>query len=186
MAMAELHVVGALRNKRAELAGVVSQLEKQLAQKRLNLTHLDATMRLFDPQVRPNEIRPKQQRERSAWFRPGECLRLTYDELRDATEPMTTRELAERIMRVKAMPTIVAVSWFRRRCSVRSTEPRRRSFASRSRASSAGGWARRRGQIASSRRNQPMACTAWPPNDAIRLLAVADAGQVLTPSRLLA
>jgi hypothetical protein len=56
--MAELHVVGALRNKRAELAGVVSQLEKQLAQQRMNLTHLDATMRLFDPQVRGNEIRP--------------------------------------------------------------------------------------------------------------------------------
>ena len=28
-----------------------------------------------------------------------------YDELRDATQPMTTRDLAERIMRVKAMPT---------------------------------------------------------------------------------
>ncbi|MBA3834223.1 MAG: hypothetical protein H0X34_20485 [Chthoniobacterales bacterium] len=103
--MAELHVVGALRNKRAELAGVVSQLEKQVAQQRMNLTHLDATMRLFDPQVRPNEIRPKQQRERSAWFRSGECLRLIYDELRDATQPMTTRDLAERIMRVKVMPT---------------------------------------------------------------------------------
>jgi hypothetical protein len=102
--MAELHVVGALRAKRAELAGVVSQLEKQVAQQRMNLTHLDATMRLFDPQVRPNEIRPKQQRERSAWFRSGECLRLIYDELRDATQPMTTRDLAERIMRVKAMP----------------------------------------------------------------------------------
>jgi hypothetical protein len=103
--MAELHVVGALRNKRAELAGVVGQLEKQLTQQRMNLTHLDATMRLFDPQVRPSEIRPKQQRERSAWFRPGECLRLIYDELRDAAQPMTTRELAERIMRVKVMPT---------------------------------------------------------------------------------
>ena len=70
----------------------------------MNLAHLDATMRLFDPQVRPSEIRPKQQRERSAWFRPGECLRLIYDELRDAAQPMTTRELAERIMRVKAIP----------------------------------------------------------------------------------
>ena len=61
-------------------------------------------MRLFDPDIRPNTIRPKQQRARSAWFRPGECLRLIYDELRDAARPMTTRELAERIMRVKAMP----------------------------------------------------------------------------------
>ena len=103
--MAELHVVGALRNKRAELAGLVGQLEKQLVQQRANLTHLDATMRLFDPDTRPQGIRPKQQRERSAWFRQGECLRLIYDELRDAAQPVTTRELAERIMRLKAMPT---------------------------------------------------------------------------------
>jgi hypothetical protein len=61
-------------------------------------------MRLFDPEIRPNDIRPKQPRARNVWFRPGECLRLIYDALREATQPVTTRELAERIMRVKAMP----------------------------------------------------------------------------------
>ena len=81
--MAELHVVSALRNKRAELAGMVGQLEQQLARQRTNLAHLDATMRLFDPDIRPQEIRPKRQRARSAWFRQGECLRLIYDELRN-------------------------------------------------------------------------------------------------------
>jgi hypothetical protein len=60
-------------------------------------------MRLFDPDIRPKDIRPKQPRERNAWFRQGECLRLIYDELREATQPVTTRELAERIMRVKAI-----------------------------------------------------------------------------------
>jgi hypothetical protein len=102
--MAEPHVVGALRRKRADLAGTVLQLEKRLIQERANLTHLDATMRLFDPHSRPEEIRPKRSRQRSAWFRQGECLRLLYDELRGAPEPMTTRELTERIMRVKSMP----------------------------------------------------------------------------------
>ena len=47
MAMAELHVISALPNKRAEPAGTLRQLEQQLA----NLAHLDATMRLFDPNV---------------------------------------------------------------------------------------------------------------------------------------
>ena len=102
--MAGLHVIGALRNKRAELAGTLRQLEQQLVQQRANLTHLDATLRLFDPDIRPTDIRPKQQRARNVWFRPGECLRLIYDELRDATQPVTTRELAEGIMRVKAIP----------------------------------------------------------------------------------
>ena len=102
--MAEPHVIVALRNKRAELAGMLRQLEQQLGQQRADLAHVDATMRLFDPNIRPNDIRPRQPRERNAWFRPGECLRLIYDELREATQPVTTRELAERIMRVKAIP----------------------------------------------------------------------------------
>jgi hypothetical protein len=102
--MAELHVMHALRNKRAELAGTLIQLEQQLVRQRADLTHLDATMRLFDPDIQPNEIHPRQRRSHSAWFRHGECLRLLYDELRDALQPMTTRELAERIMRVKAIP----------------------------------------------------------------------------------
>lgn len=103
--MAELHVIGALREKRSELGGVMKQLEQRLEQHRAALAHLDATMRLFDPDIRPQEIRPRQQRARSAWFRPGECLRLIYDELRDASQAVTTRELAIRIMRTKDMPT---------------------------------------------------------------------------------
>jgi hypothetical protein len=102
--MAEPHVIGALRNKRAELAGALHQLEQQLARDRTNLAHLDATMRLFDPNIRPKDIRPRQPRTHNAWFRHGECLRLIYDELHEAAQPVTTRELAERIMRVKAMP----------------------------------------------------------------------------------
>jgi len=102
--MAEPHVIGALSNKRAELAGLVSQLERQLAQQQANLAHLDATMRLFNPDIQPNRIRPKQPRARSVWFRPGECLRLIYDELREAAQPMTTHQLAERIIHVKALP----------------------------------------------------------------------------------
>ena len=61
-------------------------------------------MQLFDPVIRPKDIRPKQQRARNVRFRQGECLRLIYDALREAAQPLTTRELAERIMRLKAMP----------------------------------------------------------------------------------
>jgi hypothetical protein len=102
--MAEPHVMHALRSKRAELAGTLLQLEQQLVQQRADLTHIDATMRLFDPDIQPDEIRPRRGQPHSAWFRHGECLRLIYDELRDAPQPMTTRELTERIMRIKAIP----------------------------------------------------------------------------------
>jgi hypothetical protein len=82
----------------------VSRLEQQLLTHRASLTHVDATMLLFDPNSRPQEIRPRQQRARNSWFRPGECLRLIYDVLRDTPEPVTTREVAERIMHLKAIP----------------------------------------------------------------------------------
>jgi hypothetical protein len=88
--MAELHVIGALRIKRAELAGALRQLEHQLVQQRANLAHVDATMQLFDPNIRPKDIRLKQPRARNAWVRQGECLRLIYDALREATQPPTT------------------------------------------------------------------------------------------------
>ena len=96
--------VTALRNKRAAITGEIAMHEREIDRLRADLVHLDATMRLFDPNVRPKDIRPRQQRTHNAWFRHGECLRLIYDELREATQPVTTRELAERIMRVKAIP----------------------------------------------------------------------------------
>ena len=47
-------------------AGTLIQLEQQLVRQRADLTHIDATMRLFDPDIKPNEILPKQRR--STWL----------------------------------------------------------------------------------------------------------------------
>ena len=41
--MAESHVVSALVNKRAEIAGLIARTEQQLGQFRADLVHLDAT-----------------------------------------------------------------------------------------------------------------------------------------------
>lgn len=101
--MAEPQVIGGLRDKRAELAGMANRLEQELAQHRASLVHLDATMRLFDPDIRPEAIRPRQLRAHNDWFRPGECLRLIYDVLRDAAQPVTTRDLAGRIIAAKGI-----------------------------------------------------------------------------------
>jgi hypothetical protein len=101
--MGEPHVVSALRDKRSELAGLVIQLEKQLGQHRVNLAHIDATMRLFDPDIQPEAVRANQPRGRNEWFRPGECRRLIYDVLRDAPGPMTTREITEAVAAAKGI-----------------------------------------------------------------------------------
>ena len=102
--MGELLIVDVLRNKRSELVGLMSRLEQQLAQHRGSLIHLDATMRLFDPGMLSQDTDPAQQHERVSWFRPGECRRLIYDVLRDAAQPLATRELAERVMAARGTP----------------------------------------------------------------------------------
>ena len=104
--MTELHVMDALREKRSELSGIVSRLEQQLVQHRDSLTHLDATMRLFDPDMLPQDTNSASQRDRVSWFRPGECRRLIYDLLRDAPQPLATRDLAERVMAAKSIPVV--------------------------------------------------------------------------------
>jgi hypothetical protein len=103
--MVEPPIMDALRNKRSEVAGLVKDLEQLLVKHRASLLHLDATMRLFDTNIDAGELASNQQRAITTGLRHGECLRLIYDALRDAPQPLTTRELAERIIEVKAMPS---------------------------------------------------------------------------------
>ncbi len=65
---AEADVISLLRDKRTELTGIVVQMVRQLAQRRANMTHLDATMQLFDTDLRPGDVHPRQERPRSIWF----------------------------------------------------------------------------------------------------------------------
>jgi hypothetical protein len=100
--MEELQIIGGLRDKRAELVGIVGRLEQQLADHRVSLTHLDATMRLFDPELLL-AVPDLQPRERASWFRPGECLRTIYDVLREAPQPLTTRDVARGVIAAKGI-----------------------------------------------------------------------------------
>ena len=70
MDMAESHVVSALTNKRAEIAGMIARAQQQLGQFRADLVHLDA-IRLFAPAMEPETIPPKRIRQSDLWFEPG-------------------------------------------------------------------------------------------------------------------
>ena len=66
--MAQSQVIGVLSNKRAEPAATAMLIQQQLVQHRTNLGISDATMRLFESEIQPKEIRAELQRARSAWF----------------------------------------------------------------------------------------------------------------------
>jgi hypothetical protein len=100
-AMAEPHVISALKAKRAEIAGELAGLAKEIALRQADLQHVDATLRLFAPDFAPEAIRPKQQRMHSIWFRRGERARLTFDILRAARAPLTAIEIVQRLMAAK-------------------------------------------------------------------------------------
>jgi hypothetical protein len=87
-----------LREKRAELTGILDSLERQANARRADLAHLDATIRLFDLTDVLVAVQPARRPRYNDWFHPGECRRRIHDVLRDATEPMTTRDIVEKIM----------------------------------------------------------------------------------------
>jgi hypothetical protein len=90
-----LTVSGLLR-KRAEIAGQIESLQSQLGQMLANLDHLDASIRVFAPEI--ENLPVKAVAPPNAAFR-GEVSRFLLDQLRAADgEPLTTFELAEAIM----------------------------------------------------------------------------------------
>ena len=103
--MTELDVIGALQNKRTELTGTLRQLEQQLAQHRINLAHLDATMRLFDTDTQPNALPSQPPAAPQCLVSPGRVHPVDLRRVaRGPQRPITTRELAERLMCIKGLP----------------------------------------------------------------------------------
>lgn len=101
--MAEAHVVSALRAKRAELAGVIVQLERDTAQRRADLAHVDGAIRLFAPTAVPEAIGPKAARRRNQWFGRGELARGILDVLRRSACPLAALGIAGALMEAKGL-----------------------------------------------------------------------------------
>ena len=105
--MTEMLAITTLRAKRAEIADALEGLGRQVEQRRTDLMHVDATLRLFDPDAEAAP-RPKgPARKRNDWFQPGECRRRIHNVLRDAVAPVTTRAIVEAVMAAKTLPAQV-------------------------------------------------------------------------------
>lgn len=102
--MAEPHVVTALIRKRAEIAGLIEHHQTMLRQAIIDLDNLDATLRLFAPDIDFEEIRPQPVPARHAAFK-GEVSRIVLAALREAKEPMTMHELAQDVMAARGLNT---------------------------------------------------------------------------------
>ena len=90
-------IVGGLVKRRAELAGEASALRAQIARIVVDLGHLDAVIRQFEPECDIDGIPPRRPRRADA-APPGEMSRYLLGVLRDAKGPLSTVEIAQRFM----------------------------------------------------------------------------------------
>lgn len=97
--MAETHVISALVDKRARIDGEIQMRRYQIARLEMELAHIDAVIRMFRPGYDIAKIATKRTIERSkTGTARGSGVREALTILREAGEPLTSRDIAERIL----------------------------------------------------------------------------------------
>lgn len=96
------NTVSALLRKRAEIAGQVEHAQAELRRLVGDLAHVEATIRLFAPEIDfgPQKVKPVPPAHQA--FR-GEVSRIVLEALRAAGGPVTTEEIAERLMAARGL-----------------------------------------------------------------------------------
>lgn len=90
------YAMAALKKKRASISSEIIHLERQLRFRRDSLQHLDATIRLLDPNVDPDKI-PNAAR-RVHLFKQGELGRAIVDTMRRADQPLSVHDIVSGVM----------------------------------------------------------------------------------------
>jgi hypothetical protein len=103
--MAETHVISALVDKRARIDGEIQMRRYQIARLEMELAHLDAVIRMFRPGYDVAKIATKRTIKRSkAGTARGSGSREAMTILRQSGEPLTSRDIAERILAKRQEP----------------------------------------------------------------------------------
>lgn len=96
------HVVTALIAKRAELAGRIEHMQAELKRTVVDLDNVEATLRIFAPDIDVAGIAPRPVPSAHHAFR-GEISRILLEALRTADRPLSTTELTDRVMRDRGL-----------------------------------------------------------------------------------
>lgn len=95
--MADPFVVSALKAKRAELVGKIESHQAEIKQMVVELGHVEATLRLFDPEINFHELRPRKPKV-AVRATKGEMSKIILVALKESPNPLSTRELADLVM----------------------------------------------------------------------------------------
>jgi hypothetical protein len=98
------HALNALLRKRAELTGLFEHHQAVARQMLIDIDNLDATIRMFAPDIDLADVKPKPLPPRHAAYK-GEVARIVLGTLRDAKRPCSTQELTMHVMAERGMNT---------------------------------------------------------------------------------
>ncbi len=96
-------------------------------QLRDDLAHLEAVIRMFDPGWDGN-VKPIRPKASIRWGKRGLCTRMAIDVLRTASEPLTIREITDRVIARLGVPVGDETVFHSVSCTVRDTLKRRAAF----------------------------------------------------------
>lgn len=96
-------VLNGLVKRRAQLAGDIENTHEALRKMVLDLESLDATIVQFDPDFQVETIKPKVFRPPKDWANRGQMSRMILSTLRQASEPLTTRDIALQLLAERAL-----------------------------------------------------------------------------------
>lgn len=99
--MAQSLVVSGLVSKRAKLVSSLEHYAQEVDRLDAELRHLDATIKLFAPEMDLRSLPPKRFVEANRIFRQGESNRCMLEVLREAGGTLNTQEIAQRIAKKK-------------------------------------------------------------------------------------
>lgn len=97
--MADTHVISALVDKRARLDGEIKMRRYQITRLEMEMAHIDAVIRMFQPSYDIAKIATKRTFGKTpAGTRKGDGIRMALTVLREAGELLTTTEIASRVL----------------------------------------------------------------------------------------
>jgi hypothetical protein len=96
------HVVTGLIAKRQEIAGQIEFLQAKLRQATLDLDHVEASLRIFDPTIDMLALGARRVPTAHHAFK-GETTRIVLDAIRTAGRPIATTAITERVMKERGL-----------------------------------------------------------------------------------
>src|ERR1700743_2025642 len=101
-----LQAVAALVERRRDIMREQAYLEREGRRCEEAIVHIDATIRLFDPNFDVSTLTPKQFVTEDDIFRPGEAPIIALEILREAGREMTINEIAKLMLEKRGAPQL--------------------------------------------------------------------------------